>query len=210
MKQIFSLDSPLIQKLGKFADLIVLNILYLASCIPIITIGAANAALYDVTTRLSKDEAVIWRHYWQAFAANFKKATLIWLIFLLVGGLLYGCSIFYWSYELPNEAISLFLLGIVAVVWLAVYSWVFLLQARYENTVGNTLRNALLCSLSYLPRTIVITLINAVFPIVVIFVPAFLFNAIFLFLVIWFAGSAYFCTLLLRKPMKQLEGTPEE
>ena len=43
--------------LSHLADLMILNLLYLISCIPLFTIGAANAALYDVTTRLSKDEA---------------------------------------------------------------------------------------------------------------------------------------------------------
>ena len=77
MKNIFNPDSALMRGLGKIADLIVLNLLYLVSCIPLFTIGAANAALYDVTTRLSRDDALIWRHYWAAFRSNFKKATAI-------------------------------------------------------------------------------------------------------------------------------------
>lgn len=210
MKNIFNPDSALMRGLGKIADLIVLNLLYLVSCIPLFTIGAANAALYDVTTRLSRDDALIWRHYWAAFRSNFKKATAIWLIFLLVVGIVYSCAVFYWSYDLPNKSVCLFLLGIVAVAWLSVYSWVFPLQARFENNVGSMLSNALLCSLSYLPRTVVITLLNAVFPTVVLLLPGVLFNAIFLFLLIWFSASAYLSTLLLRKPMKQLEEMAEK
>ena len=210
MKSIFNLDSPLIRGLGKIADLMILNLLYLISCIPIITIGAANAALYDVTTRLAKDEALIWRHYWQAFRSNFKKATIIWMIFLVSGAVLYGCAALYWSFDLPNKAISLFLLGIAAVAWMCIFSWVFILQARFENSLRNTLHNALLCSFSYLPRTVLMALLNAVFPIVVLLLPAVLFNAIFVLLIIWFSGIAYLNTLLLRKTMKQLEEMADE
>lgn len=209
MNKIFSLDSPWIQGLGKFADLIFLNLLYLVSCIPIITIGAANAALYDVTLRLSKDDAIIWRHYWKAFAANFKKSTILWLIFLFVGGILYGCAICYWSYELPNENLSLALLGIVAFVEFCSYSWAFPLQAKFENTIRNILSNSLLFSWSYLPRTLLMAVLNAAAGIVFLFMPGVFVNFIYVFLLIWFSGSAYLATLLLKKPLKQLEELSE-
>ena len=41
MKGLFSLDSPLMQFLTRACDLIITNILFLFSCIPIFTIGAA-------------------------------------------------------------------------------------------------------------------------------------------------------------------------
>ena len=210
MKKIFSLDSPIIQGLGKVADLMILNIIYLLSCLPVFTVGAATAALYDVTTRLAKNDAMVWRHYWQAFRSNFKKATLIWLILLLVAAVIYACAIFYWSYELPNKDLCLILLAFVAIVLLSVFSWVFPLQARFENTVKLTLTNALLCSWSYFPRTIVITALNA-FPILIFaFLPAIFVNSFFVFSFIWFAFSAYLCTKFLRKTMDQLEELASE
>ena len=105
---------------------------------------------------------------------------------------------------------SLLLLGVAAVAWMAVISWVFPLQSRFENSVGSMLKNALLCSFSYLPRTIVMTLLNAVFPVVVLLLPGVLFNGIFVLLIIWFSGIAYLNTLLLRKTMKQLEEMSNE
>ena len=205
MKKIFSLDSPIIQGLAKIADLMLLNMLYVISCLPVITIGAATAALYDVTTRLAKDDALIWRHYWQAFRSNFKQATLIWILLLLVGSLIYGSAIFYWSYELPNKDLCLTLLAFVALVLLCIFSWVFPLQARFENSLKNTLTNALLCSWSYFPRTIVIAALNGFPFFIFIFLPAIMINSVYVFLFIWFAFSAYITTKFLRKTMDQLE-----
>lgn len=205
MKNIFSPDSPFMRWLGKFADLIILNVLYLVSCIPIVTIGAANAALYDVAIRLSKDEAYVWKHYWRAFGSNFKKATLIWMILLIIGGALYCCAMAYKGNDLPNRGLSLILLGIASITWLSVYSWVFPLQARYENSVVQTLRTALICSFSFLPRTILIVFLNAIFPFIATYFGAVVLFGIFVLLLIWFSGIAYISTLLLRKHFKQLE-----
>ena len=83
-------DSPLMRLISKIADLIVLNILTVICSIPIITIGAAQAANYNVAMKVVKDEdnGVI-VPYFKAFKRNFVQATLAWLalaaaIFLLV------------------------------------------------------------------------------------------------------------------------------
>lgn len=210
MKHLFDLDNPIIRGLGKFADLMILNILYLISCIPLFTIGAATAALYDVTHRLSIDDALLWKNYWQAFRSNFKQATCIWLILFAVISLIYICAVFYWSYELPNKDLSLALLAIAALVCICAFSWAFPLQARFENTVRQTLVNSLLFSWSYLPKTLLLAILNAVPAIVFLLLPGVFVNFIYVFLFIWFSGSAYLCTLLLKKNMKQLEAISQE
>lgn len=209
MKSIFNLDSPLMRGLGKIADLMILNILYLISCIPLFTIGAANAALYDVCTRLSRDDALIWRHYWKAFRSNFKKATVLWMILAAVAALLYGCAIFYWSYELPGKDICIAMLAVAAVIWLLAYCWVFLLQARFENIICRTLLNALLCSWSYFPRSILMSIANAIPLAVFLFLPGYFLSYIYVFLIFWFSATAYLITLLLKKPLTRLEELAE-
>lgn len=44
----FSMNSKVMQMLGRIEDLMVLNVVYVITCIPIFTIGAATAALYTV------------------------------------------------------------------------------------------------------------------------------------------------------------------
>ena len=39
-----SIDSPFMEKLNDFSDLLIVNILYFIVCIPIVTIGAAHGA----------------------------------------------------------------------------------------------------------------------------------------------------------------------
>jgi hypothetical protein len=50
---------------------------------------------------------------------------------------------------------------------------------------------------------------NAAAGIVFLFLPGVFVNFIYVFLLIWFSGSAYLSTLLLKKPFKQLEELSE-
>ena len=49
-------DNVVMRAMGKIADMICLNVLWLICCIPVITIGASTTALYTVMLRLVKDE----------------------------------------------------------------------------------------------------------------------------------------------------------
>lgn len=51
----FQLDGKFFGALSKLSDLVILNILFLACCLPIVTIGASITALYAVTKKMAED-----------------------------------------------------------------------------------------------------------------------------------------------------------
>ena len=55
MNRLFDLENPVMVFLGRLADLVWLNILYIICCIPVFTIGAATSALYYVTMKMVKE-----------------------------------------------------------------------------------------------------------------------------------------------------------
>ena len=64
----FSLDSKFMQAMSRVADLIILNVIYLVTCLPVVTIGAAGTALYTVCFRLGTDrEGSLVKGYFRAF-----------------------------------------------------------------------------------------------------------------------------------------------
>ena len=69
MGKLFNLDSPVMQGLSKVADLIVLNLMTVLCSLPVITAGAARAALYDAVTRMLQDEGRLY----SSFAAISRK-----------------------------------------------------------------------------------------------------------------------------------------
>ena len=64
----FSLDSKFMQVMSRVADLIILNVIYLVTCLPVVTIGAASTALYTVCFRLgTAREGSLVKGYFRAF-----------------------------------------------------------------------------------------------------------------------------------------------
>ena len=83
MSSFFNMDSPLWRFLGRLADIMILNIVFLITCIPIVTIGAAWTSLSYVTLKMSRDEeSYIVKSYFKAFRQNFRQATVIWILTL--------------------------------------------------------------------------------------------------------------------------------
>ena len=83
---LFNYDNPVWRFIGKFWDVLVVNLLWIICSIPIVTIGASTTAMYYVTLRLVRDEdGYTIRSFFKSFKDNFKQATAIWLIFLAVG-----------------------------------------------------------------------------------------------------------------------------
>jgi len=80
----FNMDGPFFRFGNAVADIMILSLLWIAFSIPIITIGASTTALFYVTTRrISDRQGYLFRDFSSSFKANFKRSTLLWLLWLL-------------------------------------------------------------------------------------------------------------------------------
>ncbi len=87
----------------KFKYILGLNVLYLALCIPIITIGPATAAITHVYKSFTREEPIfIWSEFWRIFKENFKYGALLGIIELAVKGIL-GYSIYFYLVNLDGS-----------------------------------------------------------------------------------------------------------
>ena len=85
MRDFFNIESPFMQLLTRVGDLIIVNALYLVCCVPIVTIGAATAALHKVAQAIVYDtDNGIFKTFFRAFRENFKQATVVWIVELIV------------------------------------------------------------------------------------------------------------------------------
>ena len=201
----------------KVADIMILNLLTILFSVPIITGGAAITALYAAMLKLQADEGTVWNNFWEAFKSNLKQATGLWILTLVSGGLL-GFSLVYYLGIGLQGASWLMILGLLPLLlWGIVTAWIFPLQCKFYNTVKGTLHNALLLSIGYLPRSILMMLLNLL-PVILLVVNPYLllkFGAV-LFL-LYVGTAAWFNCKLLQKPLSvmiaQLENqekAPEE
>lgn len=161
----FNYDNPVWRFIGKFGDLILLNILWLIFSIPIFTIGASTTAVYYVTLKLARDDdGYTIKSFFKSFKENFKQATVIWLVLLAIGAIL-GVDLYFFarlytgSGTLKTVMLTVFLA--MTIVYAAVFMYIFPLQSRFYNTVKKTFFNAFFMSLRHLFRTIGMIVINA-------------------------------------------------
>ncbi|WP_026891924.1 YesL family protein [Lacrimispora aerotolerans] len=161
----FNYDNPVWRFIGKFGDLILLNILWLIFSIPIFTIGASTTAVYYVTLKLARDDdGYTIKSFFKSFKENFKQATAIWLVLLAIGAIL-GVDLYFFarlytgSGTLKTVMLTVFLA--MTIVYAAVFMYIFPLQSRFYNTVKKTFFNAFFMSLRHLFRTIGMIVINA-------------------------------------------------
>lgn len=200
MRFFFDSDSWFMQLISRFSSLAVLNLVFLCSCIPVFTVGAALTALYDVVFRMDTDrEGKLIFSYFRAFRANFRQSTPIWLVFLLI--LVASCvnaAVFSGWGNLMGTVLSVIAV-VILINTLLVLGYVFPLLSQFDNTKYNTAKNALLLSVANLPRTLVIAVINC-FPWALLLVNFYSFIQLsFLWLVLYFAAASYFNSRVLAK-----------
>lgn len=206
---IFRLDSPLMRGLTKLADLMLLNILAVVCSIPIVTIGASASALYYAVGHLQEDEGSPTRDFFHAFRQNLKQATIIWLILAVTGAALLFATLYYLAVNMTGGMILLTITCLAWLVWSFLFAWAFPLQSKFENTIRNTLNNALLMSLGYLPRSLLVAVINAVPLALALLLPWYFLAGGIVWLGIWFSLAASINWRLLKKPLERLIASSE-
>lgn len=154
----FGENNPVWKAINRFADMMVIGILFIITCIPVITIGAALCAFYyTAMDSLRKEDGYIFKRYFVSFAKNFKKGTLIWLI-MLAAGIVFGVDIYFWLAvsDMQFSVVMVIISAIIALAWLLTLVFVFPLQARFENTIKNTIKNAFFIGVSHLPFAVAV------------------------------------------------------
>lgn len=209
MRFLFDPDSLIMRFLSRFADLVILNVIFLLSCLPLFTIGAATTAMYDAVFRMDTErEGKVLPTYFRAFKSNFKQSTRVWLILALLIGATCFNSV-YFSNIAGTFGYILFLLSMVVLLnALFIFFYSFPLMSQFDNSIGNTLKNAWILSTAHLPRTVLIAVINC-FPVILMYVNLYAFFwLLFLWVFVYFAAAAYFNSRLLMKVFAPLKGEP--
>ncbi len=159
-----------------------LNILFILTSLPIITIGASASAMNSVFTKIinEQDFSAI-KDYFRAFKANFVKSTIVWVIGAFVGMVLY-VDIFYWfKYGLDDGVFSYFMLGgscIIAVIYLMLMHTFFPLITRFDLTIKEVFvigTKLTIKHIGYTFEALVVTLLTVGLSTVYIFQGKFLF-----------------------------------
>lgn len=198
----FKLDSPLMNFLNKVADIMILNLIVIVFSIPVITAGAALTAAYYIGYKMVKNEEnYIFKGFLHSFKENFRQSTILWLIMLAIAGVIAADYriMLYSGIEFSGNMRIIMLAVTIVLAMGAVF--VFPMQARYTNSIKNTLKNALLMALAHLPTSFLLIIIYAVPVAVLCFIPQLL-PALVLLAV---GGVIYFKSFLLIRLFNKYE-----
>ena len=119
----------------------------------------------------------------------------------MIGGMLKG-------YEIEKDMAKAFRYGIAAlgVLVLAMSIYAFALLARYENSVGKTVKNAAMLAVGYFPRTLGMVLFTLALWVLCIRYWRF---GVPILLMFGFSMPCYVCSVLMRPIFDRLDGNGE-
>ena len=199
-------DGPLARWLIPISNLAVLNILMILCCIPVITIGASVSAMHYVVLRMARDEeSGIFRDFFHAFSSHFGQSVGITMIWLGSGAVILLNLYLFNHMDLGMGNALIYVLYIALLVHFAVFTYVFPVFARFDNTVKRTIKNSYLLAVRYPVNTVVVTVTNGLPWILCLLWPEIFQRLFFLWLMIGFALQAYWTAGLFRNIFDRLE-----
>lgn len=139
----------------RISELVLLNFVFILTCIPVFTIGASVTALYSITLKMIRnEEGYIIRGYFHDFIKNFKQAAFFWFMALLLYFLLYVV------YTAAAVNGGLLFRAYIVITWVLgiLYSLYFLflfpLTATFQNTLKGIACNTFSMIIAHFPMVL--------------------------------------------------------
>ena len=205
MGKLLNLNNPLMRGLTALTNVLLLSVCWVVFSIPVLTIGPATAALYYGMQKIVQGENIsVFRCFLKSFRENLKQGVVLTLIFGVAAALIWYDYLFSYIVEESLGKILRIVFIVLAVVWLIMVSYTFPLQALFQNSIRNTLKNAMLLSLVHLGKTVLLVLLHLI-PVAVCLALPELFARL---LPLWLFGApgliAFFSMLRMKKVWKAL------
>lgn len=204
--------NPIIKFFEKFGDLFFLNLIFVLSCLPIVTIGAAFVNLYYITNKMVvNQEETLWKGYWKGFKKNFvigTKLLVFWMVFFAVIYLEYILMFVVNQTVFTN--IIVVLIGLEMVYFSFSFPMMFPIAARYTNGIIKHAVNAFIISVSHLKTWLVLFAAWLIPVFAMLMKPIIFAYTWYLWLLILFSTIAYTSSLAMQPIYKQLEERTED
>lgn len=157
MNRLFNLENPFMQFLFRVSDLIILNLIFMLSCIPIVTIGASISALHSVCLKIVRgQESYMWQGFWKAFRQNFKQGTVLWIISIVIFFVIHMDFTILNAGDHPLFGYVKVALGSVTAVLFSMFIYVFPIISHFKCTIRQAIKNSLFMTIGHLPFSILL------------------------------------------------------
>lgn len=200
--KLFSYDSKPMQVMATIGDLIILNVAYILCCLPIFTIGAAQAGLYNgVKVLLDKeDDSSAIAAYFKGFTDGFLAVTIGWGLLTVILATVLLLSVTAYTMGSP-----LWILIIAVALCALLQTLVPAFHSRFKCTAFQLIRNAWFLLFAHPLRSTGAVLLVWLPVIAFLVLDAYSFMALTpLWVTLYFSTAFCFAFNFLKKPFKTL------
>lgn len=207
MRNIFSYDSTLMRFLTRLFDIISLSFIFILCSIPILTVGAAQAALASAVRSMLDPHAeqTPLRAFFKGFSAGFGKITVIWLCCMIP----ICCSLYVilgttvTDFVIPTEVFLM--LAVITVLCMMFQVMSSFLHSRFDCKLFDLIKNSLLLVVTYPIRTLIMGILVWT-PLCFALLEPYVFLAFSPFFIFFYFGLAFMlCYSLIKKPFRKIQ-----
>ena len=159
MEARFSGESKPAKIFARCFDVVLLNLIFIISCIPVVTIGPACTALYYTCNKVfQKKEGSILKSYFRSFRENFKVAFFVWIGYLVLIALVAVTAVTALLYVkgMPGAMMGGFCVASMAFV-LAAGVYLFPVLSRFTLSGKELVRNTMIFMVTHGAATVKMT-----------------------------------------------------
>lgn len=204
MKNIY--ESRFYSILTKFSNLVFANLLFIVGSVPILTTGVSLRALYFTCNQLSQGDSRVAHCFWSKYRESFLNvfffsATYIIAISILVIDILIVLQ--FWRPVFADILVGLLLSA--GIVILSTGSYLFPILAFTDMKNWPAVSQSFILSMRYLPRTVIICILN-ILPFALIIFWTYILSVILpIWICIGFAFTAHINSCLLHPALNDIE-----
>ncbi len=212
MEKLFHPDSKIIYLFTKFADIMILSLLWVLLSMTVICIGPATTAMYyAIAKSVRRDRGSAIKEFWSAFRSNFTKSLIMGLLVTV-----FAVSVFWVDFptigdflvnSTPPEGKAILLFIVKTFIVFGLFLYMFPIQSRFRLKLVHVFLFAIGFMFQHFGVTLLMLLmlvaaivILVLFPYLIIIIPA-----------CFFLGISYPMEKILRKytPEEAIRDNPE-
>ena len=190
------------------ADMIIINLLYVICCIPIFTIGAAQAGLFTGIRVLMdpEDDTSVAKAFFRGFSSGFGKITIVNVILLaLLAGLTLILGNTLILMYAGGSKLSVIICGVIMIFAYILHTISAPFHATFDCSVMQLLRNSFLLFMAY-PLRCFICAALVLLPIIILMIwPNIILGGILALATLYYSFVYSIIHSLMKKPFKRLK-----
>lgn len=168
----FNLESPFWQFVNTLLRFTALNLLFVVTCIPLLTIGPARTALYGTIFAYDDhDDIALCRQYLKRLVKEFRQSIIAFLIHVALAAIVIYSLSFWLNMKGDATYLALIILVIGAVLLVVSFEFLYPIQSRYSNTIWGFFKLSLGVPMGIPIYALCLIAIDVIFAFLIYYVP---------------------------------------